>query len=188
MPPKRKVDELTGGTGDVNPQFLSHTLSAASAGTTETVSLVAPISRYPALERGQSTILEILKVWFDFPKAPFIANVAESSVEIFASIGTVNAGGTQVKLNDPRVIAYQGRARRGAFSAGGTYSDSGDVGQPIAIELNDGAGHGILVATDTIYLQLGGSSSWATSVDFRMMYRLKTVGLEEYIGLVQSQQ
>jgi len=60
------------------------------------------------------------------------------------------------------------------------------------VDLTDGAGHGLLVATDTIFIGTiqtsaavpitGGSVAW------RIMYRWKNVTLQEYIGIVQSQQ
>jgi hypothetical protein len=63
-------------------------------------------------------------------------------------------------------------------------------------DLTDGAGHGILVATDNIWLtgQLivaapGGISVIASGVVFcDIFYRFKKVTLQEYIGIVQSQQ
>lgn len=63
--------------------------------------------------------------------------------------------------------------------------------------MTDGAGHGVLVATDNIYLtlQTALSSVIGSSVggiqgfgEAAILYRFKEVGLAEYIGIVQSQQ
>jgi len=64
-------------------------------------------------------------------------------------------------------------------------------------DLTDGDGHGILVATDNIWLTaqlsdsaIGGTSSGPISgtVSAELFYRFKKVTLQEYIGIVQSQQ
>lgn len=57
-------------------------------------------------------------------------------------------------------------------------------------DLTDGAGHGVLVATDAIYLQIftTGVANTSETGRFRMLYRFKNVSLAEYIGIVQSQQ
>lgn len=64
-------------------------------------------------------------------------------------------------------------------------------------DLTDGAGHGVLVATDNVFLtlQTALSSIIGTSVggitgvaECAILYRFKEVGLAEYIGIVQSQQ
>lgn len=65
-------------------------------------------------------------------------------------------------------------------------------------DLTDGAGHGVLVATDNIFLTLqtaatvvGASATITAATGFgecAILYRFKEVGLAEYIGIVQSQQ
>ena len=71
-----------------------------------------------------------------------------------------------------------------------------DVGfvdtNPTLRDLTDGAGHGILVATDSIFLTGYVPSNWYTNgtntVFVKLLYRWKDVSLAEYIGIVQSQQ
>lgn len=60
-------------------------------------------------------------------------------------------------------------------------------------DLTDQAGHGLLVATDNIYLNVWMDSTGAQvitnpAVVCTLHYRLKEIGLQEYIGIVQSQQ
>lgn len=63
-------------------------------------------------------------------------------------------------------------------------------------DLTDGAGHGLLVATDSIWLTQYLSIAAAGSIGFtssigtiaEIIYRFKKVTLQEYIGIVQSQQ
>jgi len=65
-------------------------------------------------------------------------------------------------------------------------------------DLTDGAGHGILIATDQIFLTQQTSLACLTAsgtadsitgfVQADLIYRFKEVKLQEYIGIVQSQQ
>lgn len=56
-------------------------------------------------------------------------------------------------------------------------------------DLTDDAGHGFLLATDSIfqYCQSNGVGD-NMSAYTRILYRFKDVSLQEYIGIVQSQQ
>lgn len=64
-------------------------------------------------------------------------------------------------------------------------------------DLTDGAGHGVLIATDNIFLNVqvtnaafNNVTADAISATFNcdILYRFKEVKLQEYIGIVQSQQ
>jgi len=65
-------------------------------------------------------------------------------------------------------------------------------------DLTDGAGHGILIATDNVYLAFdvlisspaGNNISVLVGsyLQADLIYRFKNVSLQEYIGIVQSQQ
>lgn len=63
-------------------------------------------------------------------------------------------------------------------------------------DFTDGAGHGILIATDNIFLTIvaQGASIDGVSYNFAgqgrvdLLYRFKEITLQEYIGIVQSQQ
>lgn len=62
-------------------------------------------------------------------------------------------------------------------------------------DLTDGAGHGVLIATDNIWCtafingacpDIGTTASATIFAD--LLYRFKKISLQEYIGIVQSQQ
>lgn len=71
-----------------------------------------------------------------------------------------------------------------------------DNESPNVHDLTDGAGHGVLIATDNIYLSMtllsasidGGSYTSNGQARADLLYRFKDVTLTEYIGIVQSQQ
>lgn len=171
----------------MNPQYLNGIVTLSAANTATTVTLGTPIVRVGPQTDGQAVILEILKVFALMPVTDLDAAAATTRVfNLFFS--TVSFGTGAVAFDDPRVFAGFNRQIRNAFTATGTgtLDESTD---PQVYDCTDGAGHGILIATDNIFIQ--GSTTnqtGASSFPFKILYRFKRVSLVEYIGIVQSQQ
>lgn len=60
---------LTGGTRDVNPQYLSAQIQMSAANTITEVVLGTPIVRVGQQTNGRAVIMEVLKVYVRFPVA-----------------------------------------------------------------------------------------------------------------------
>lgn len=166
---------LTGGTNDVNGQFLTLTLTQSAADTTTSGSFPIPIQRLPT--NGRAQVLEILKLFFYYTVPP------EVDGNISMTLSTTSFGITAASIVDPRVILQNQAAVR--LTTSGMYL----IKQPDVYDMTDNAGHGFLVATDNVFLQVAsvttGSSNNCT---VKILYRWKNVSLAEYIGIVQSQQ
>lgn len=175
--PKRSYGalSLTGGTGDVNPQYLSG-FAGQSANDTETSTTVSiPIQRLPTSGRAQ--VMEILKVIVRMPTP------LETDSNVGCAFSTSSKGTTAAAWSDGQVFAQ--------FDSVSRVTTSGQfIDQRFQIrDLTDGAGHGYLVATDNIYVQVYSSATSTTNtVSFKIYYRWKNIGLPEYVGIVQSQQ
>lgn len=188
MPPKRRrttKDTLTGGTGDVNPQLLSGSAPQVTTDTPATTEVALPVTRVPSAD--VVTIIEVLKVWVTFPSATETA-VTEAERYATVSFSTKSGGTTAILFSDPNTFAQINLNAETAFTAAGTYDTVWY--NPSMFDCTDGAGHGILVATDKIYVQFA-STAWNTAAQtayWKMLYRFKTVGILEYVGIVQSQQ
>lgn len=180
-------NDLTGGTGDVNPQWLSDTAAQSAADTTTTTQLTLPIQRIASNSPGQAIVMEVLKVFVQIPTFGSIASAAETTDTQNLIFSTRNTGTTNQSWGDPQVFAEARAIRQGAFTAAGTY---GYQEYPlISMDLTDGAGHGILIATDQIFVQAISTGTGNTNTyQYKILYRWKRVSLAEYIGIVQSQQ
>lgn len=193
-----RSDTLTGGSRDVNPQILATpaVIVPATVGLNvfshASIPISLPISRLPA--RGtKATIIELLKVYFDLPSLtdewPTGSTTKRHTVLLSTSdFGQNVAQNTSVGTTHPSILAFGQLTARGAFTAGGSYATSWT--EPLVVDLTDGAGHGVLIATDTIYLTgqtSNGSTAIALHSSAKLLYRFKEVGLTEYIGIVQSQ-
>lgn len=181
------MDMLTGGTKDVNPQLLSDSAAQSAADTSTTTQVVLPIQRIASNAPNQAVILEVLKIWCDFPDLAAIANVAETVDSMNVNFSTRNFGTTATQFQEPSVFARFTMNRLGAFTAAGTYAYLQN--EMRVVDLTDGAGHGILIATDSMFVQVNsGGTGNTNTIRFKMLYRWKRVALTEYIGIVQSQQ
>lgn len=181
----RKSESLTGGTGDVNPQKFVMRVPQTGADTSTLGQIPLPVPRTPT-SSGEATVMEILKVFFYINNwnTPNAGNDSELLLQL-----TTNPNSSAVKdtlLADPRSITRWVTK----IQAGGVGQD-GPVIFPLslAVDLTDGAGHGFLVAVDNLGLQVWSEGTGVTNVGYcDIMYRLKKVGVIEYIGIVQSQQ
>jgi len=182
---RSKKDQLTGGTGDVSPQYFalpSNSLSAANTYTEGTIPTPVPRSK----TQGDSiTVMEILKVFFNNPEPDSNPGAAGSLVTASAQLSTSSLSSSA--LGNVKVFAFCEKVVRGAFTAGGSYA--AEIMDPYCFDCTDGAGHGILVATDNIFYGCTTAGfTAAAAFNARILYRMKNVTLAEYIGIVQSQQ
>lgn len=193
--PKRKGDTLTGGTKDVNPQWFPLFATQASADAVTVAQFPVPVQRLKNDDQ-QSQVMEILKIsWdvsFGFPVdgATFIFGMYLTTVNTTALLSTP-AQNTQLfnLRNRGNCIDYHERIIQTQTAVGVAYHDD-----PIIHDLTDNDGHGILVATDNVWVTLISqtNSTAATGAlnqgTCKLLYRWKNVKLQEYIGIVQSQQ
>jgi len=171
----RNANTLTGGTGDVNPQFQSFSVTQSGADTTTTQQIALAIDRF---RQGGNRIgaVEILSVTFDW-RAPITAATA---CNISAALTTKNFGTTKVQFNEPTVVGYF-HASQGAVATPYSF--------PYRMDCTDAAGHGVIAAVDSIFLQCASTSTSLTNtVDVKIEYRFKNIPLAEYIGIVTGQQ
>lgn len=177
---RRGGDELTGGTGDVNPQFLSMQITQTSNNSRIVVPITVPLDRYHI--NGQKVgAIEILKIFVD---------IADTALPLAAGqfiamqLATVNfPGAANLATGDPRVILTASYTCQ-LITSGADVFDA-----PLVYDFTDGAGHGIIMAVDTMYLSLITGTSWGgvATGSVKILYRYKNIGLSEYLGIVQSQ-
>lgn len=188
---KRKLaDDITGGTGDFNPQtYVIH--EQISEVTNATASFPLPIPRFGAWGKDKSIVFELLGVTWHLDGMPAGA-VGQGSLVVRAALTTNPDNPPPSPLGiDPRVICTFYRAWN-IPAAGTTVTATTEYDLNEYQDLSDSAGHGILVATDNIFLAVhnttAGGPMIATDLSCSMKYRMKEVTLQEYVGIVQSQQ
>lgn len=189
---KRKInDQLTGGTGDVNPQqyIIFEDINQA---TVATQGFPLPVPRFGAFGASRSVVFELLAVhWIlNTPPIPGAA----------ATIMSVRAAVTTNPITPPvSPLATDARALS-VFNRGWVIPAAGTAVTATTehlmdefIDLTDEAGHGVLIATDNIYMAVrnevhAGNATLLSNLTAKLYYRMKEVSLQEYVGIVQSQQ
>lgn len=187
MPKRGRSSELTGGTGDVNPQYFNMTSQAAVTTAFASTVVPTPINKFPE-GSGRVVIMEVLKVLFYATgSASAILTPFNRSLRMYVT--TKNFAATE-PLNpaDGTIVAIGKRD----WISSGTPANTNAVDWPLMVDLTDGAGHGMMVATDNLFLgiiQAGATlEPYTGTIVAKLIYRFKKVSLAEYIGIVQSQQ
>jgi hypothetical protein len=169
---------LTGNTGDVKPQLLSFSCTESAADTATSVAQSLPVLRNFSPGGGsRAQLIEVLKVWFIWGQTGATTSTRQ------ACLSTKNKLVAAANQADPDVFA---------FSFNGTrFTTSGEIVADLVscVDLTDGDGNGVLVATDNIYLQVSSTATGAVqTVAVKMLYRISGASVIEYVGIVQGQQ
>lgn len=167
---KRRASSSNVG-GDNFPEEL-----VASVNTTGNTNWVSTLVQVPLLnlpERaGKARVLEFIKV---------ATNDGASGVSLSAvvwAIGSVNYGAGQTQTTVPIVQAITDRRN---FISG-----RAAIGNDEMVELTDQAGRGVLYPAQSIYINVAGVANNTAVTVFRLFYRVKYVGLSEYIGIINQ--
>lgn len=175
------VKDLTGGTGDVNPQLLSITETQTAADTTTQAEVALPVPRV-GTKKGRSIVIELLWVVLNWASYTLPPNTV---VNYTALLSTASGA---ITTADPRTV-YSHAAQFNLSGIGGGPQDGPMHALTFRSDFTDGAGHGVLIATDAVFFTVATTLSGAVNAaNVKVAYRFKEVSLEEYIGIVASQQ
>lgn len=179
---------ITGGTGDVKPQIL--TVSSGIAGFIDdyVVNQVnLPVSRFGAT-KTKTTVIEMLSIdWF--LNLRDMADVSGGNFAFLTTVSSRSSGDTstaasaEADASDPLVFGFCAQ-----FNTLSTNGSSARI-FPITVNLTDSNGNGVLIATDRIFV-VGGNIAATTAGSYiaKILYRTVNIGIQEYVGIVQSQQ
>lgn len=172
---RARTDSLTGGTHDVNPQTLGGRVTESAANTFTQATIPVPVMRI-GMSSQVAQVIEALWIEFDFTNV----ETFNAAGEAFTMQLTVSGKTGTVEIDDVDVIA------KAAFRFTALLTSGASANQLIQhIDLTDGAGHGMIIATPNIFLGVVGAGLAAAVANaaFRMAYRFKNVSLQEYVGL-----
>jgi len=180
---------LTGGTNDVNPQFMKVRVTSSSTTANTVTSVAVPIPVQRLATGGRAQVLEILKVYYDVNETAATETALHFQYTICLSS---RSNGTTIPAlgnADPYTVLFKNSC----------------ISMPVVssllqdcqcIDLTDGAGHGILFGMDNLYVLFqwnstvaAGSAVNASSAPYcnlNIAYRWKNVGFSEYVGMVTS--
>lgn len=204
---------LTGGTMDVNPQLFkidpiiagAIVNSGNSADNQASRVITLPIASFQQPANGRAVVMEILKVYFTPTPRQTVAStgIVFFRYRMFLVTGNLTNGATINTLSETgmagqSVFAWTEAQWEKSTGVGGyVTSYNGDINNR-ELDLTDGQGHGLLIASPQITLALdlfvdnltsanslgfAAASQWGCS----LLYRFKEVSLSEYIGIQQSQ-
>lgn len=173
---------------DKYPQWLKASAIQTGANATTTTQIVLPID--PMSQGSVRTVVEILKVKYQLFN---IGSLAPQAAAVSINIGLttnksgVNHSGSTVgsfDLADPNVFSAVSWNWGTAATAVGQFQDFGDKTD----DITDGYGAGQIIATPNIYVTINSGNVGTVGVRLAILYRFATANLQEWIGILQSQQ
>ena len=165
-------------TVDRFPQYIATSLTMTGANDFTTDRIQLPVNRL-RVSGGRAQMVELLWVETTFITHDFAA--ANDEITFSLSIGPTPT--TVVRLFNPDSVMYRDQHFDVVTSGGGFLENTKRT------ELQSLDGFGFLVASDELHAAADTvGMAAAVTIDIRIYYRHVTVPIEEFIGLVQSQQ
>ncbi len=166
---------LTGGTGDVNPQWLRFEVTESAANTFTQAEIQIPVMRV-GFQQNRAQVIEILAIEIQVPGG------SELDGDGTAFQITTGSKAATADFTDSDVL-YLYRDIVSFTTSGQTRFDRIKF-----TNYTDGAGHGPIVATASIFVAVAGASQAAALTFFgRILYRFKNISLSEFVGISISQ-
>lgn len=179
--------QITGGSMDLKPQVLHANVTQATVNQFTTATINSPFPRVQSTG-NKATIMEVLKVYFFFGAEDATDLLSDfllllSTTQVIANGTAATTANLATTRDDPHVLAVA--TQNQALATNGAYVQQ----NPIVFDLTDGAGNGALLATDQFFLTIATvGATTAITGSAKILYRLYSAGVMEYVGIVQSQQ
>lgn len=184
---KMSGGSVTGGTGDIKPQLLTAQATQPAVNQYGITNINLPVPRFGG-NRSKATIFEILKVFFYFGIADdadllHVQFMHLATTDLGRASGDTSSGATLLADLDQTNVIASGIKQFVTTTSGGGFTKT-----PLVMDVTDNNGNGVLVGTDKMVLLIG-SSSGTTLIGgvVKILYRQVNVGVQEYVGIVQSQ-
>lgn len=167
---------LTGGTRDVNPQFLRGALTMTAADTYTELEIAIPVLR-TTIAGQKAQVIEILGVYWHMTSGD-----GATASERIVTLATESRTALQRWGNTGTIFLID--VENHGAEAAGAWGENLSGFMP----LHDGAGHGIIAASPSLFLGMTTvSETAAQSCDVAIQYRFKNIALIEFIGLTIAQ-
>lgn len=158
---------------DINPQFTSHRVTQVTENTFVTSEWLIP--QPVSLPNGKTIVFELLKIWFYFYEGD-----TDSKHDMWLSTKELT---DEPIPSDTSVLTFDSDKRQ--IQTSGAFQ----VYAAREYDLTDGAGNGVLVAVSKLHLAMKSTGQASPhSQDARILYRLRIVNVEEFVGIAQQQQ
>jgi len=177
MAKRSRNDTLTGGTGDINLQYLDISVTESAANTfTQTTANIPVLRSFTGQRKYQC--MELLRAQVKIPLGS-----GATGDEMNWMLTTTSKSAMLANFTDPDIIL---------LGAVGTIITTSGQYNPILMhnyDFSDGAGHGIILAGQQLFFSfIGTSQASAQSASVRLFYRFKNIGVDEFVGLAIQQQ
>jgi hypothetical protein len=168
-------------TTDAFPNYLSGQITQTGTNVFTSLSVALPLPRFRTAGR-RATIIELL--WVEASAIPVTVNLDGNATVISFGMNLAGAPAEFIRVSDPLCIFSWELEGHFSGAAGAAIAQS-----QFKKNLQSAEGFGYLVAADSVHVYVNSNNqAVANTWDFRIYYRFVDVPVEEFIGIVQSQQ
>jgi len=177
---------VTGGTGDVKPQWLTASTPLYASANDYGINTIE-VPRIVLGSEGYATVMEILRVdWY--------LGVGDFTDTTHSLFGYLTTSTSRTQDEAATLVSWQNDLEAPQTFAAALHnvltSTNGGTTQtlPISINMTDANGNGMLIAADRFFMV----TSRVSNVDVggetvKILYRMVAIDIVEYVGIVQSQ-
>lgn len=183
---KRARSTASTSLGDVNPQYLVQDVVLGAVNDYAVGAFQLPVARIGG-SKNKAVVLEVLRVDWYYGLED-IADLVHTNIAFLTTAPNRSEAETctlaSMGVDCARPLNFAISVDHHATITSGGMAKA----MPHSIDLTDGNGNGMLVATDRLTMVYGDQGSVAvSSCSVHILYRLIEVGIQEYVGIVQSQ-
>ncbi len=169
---------IKAGRQDFYPNFMSFSMDQGGADTFVTVKINTPIPRI-TIQGSRATVMELL--WIDMECKNLLLNAVSEAVTFGMTTGTPRTDRSDISEGS---TIFNLTVRMQMLTTG-----AGITVEPWRYNFQTQDGFGYLLATDSFNAYLESNATGVALVGaFRLFYRFVQIPVQEYIGIVQSQQ
>ncbi len=177
MTKRLRMDRLTGGTRDVNPQLLGANVVMSAANTFTETEVSVPVLRV-TMQANRAQVIEILGVWFNYSGEDLDSASERYQAQIVTSTATAI-----VRFDNSDHVVPALDVQNNLLTSGASVTEN-----VFYRDMTDGAGHGVIVATPSVFFGMNSTGlAAAAACNMLLKYRFKNVSLQEFIGLAIQQ-
>lgn len=182
---KRKANELTGGTGDVNPQWVGISVVQTGNDIFTEGGIDLPTNPQMLGRANHAVVLEFLRVQFIWAVDPTQSPATPQRWTAHLRTALIPSGQTNSAIQTSTTTIATDQFLTIQGGAGSTVMARQ---ASVVYDMTDGAGHGVIVASKSIVLAVSTLNTLiANRVTCRILYRYKEVTITEFITLAQFQ-
>ncbi len=172
------IKEITGGSDDLNPQFVSAVIIQPSTNAFGEINIPLPVLSTP-VQKGKASVFELLHATFYSDPFPNLINAQAVVTQL-----TTQSQTDLIAPSNVNFIAGEERFQLSTLLSATPNISVLEENLEKTFDLTDKAGHGLVIRGPNLFLGINSTSTTSPfTVHIKLLFRIKFVGIEEFLLL-----